>query len=84
MKASKLIKILEQTIEKRGDVDVYIEAPCFNYEEVFSTSEGIGDCVRVENLDKWDKNLICEEHGGNTGLIWAVVLVGRDRIATYG
>ena len=84
MKATELIKYLEKIIKKRGDVDVYVESPGFNCEDVYSTQKGVGEYVHVENLKDYPEEMIFEHHGENTGLIWAAVIAGDEHIDHCG
>jgi hypothetical protein len=85
MKATKLIEILEERIKKYGDnIEVFVECPGMNYEDTFTTSDRVGNYVPVDNLSDYDENLIFEEHGDNNGLVFGVLLIGKNLIDHYG
>lgn len=90
MKAIKLIKHLEQMIEKHGqDIEVFVEAPGFNCETSYSTKDEILTYVSVESLSEYKKELIYEYHGEEgdvegPGLVYAVVLVGDEEVDHCG
>lgn len=88
MKASELIKLLEEQIKQRGDVEVFIEAPGMNCEDVFSVKNYLGDYVAVDDLSKYPKKFIYEnwgeDNGTETGLIWSAILIGDEHIEHNG
>jgi len=86
MKAVKLIKLLQEQIDKHGeDIEVFIEAPGFNSEETFSTEDYINDEISIdEDLDTYPKHLIMEKHGDNRGIIYGVEIIGSSSVNFSG
>jgi hypothetical protein len=83
MKATKLIEILQKDIKKYGEnIEVFVEFPGMNYEDIHSTRDDTGIMVHVENLSDYPENLIMEHHGENDGLIYGVVILG-DRLVDH-
>ena len=89
MKASKLIKLLEKSIETYGkDVDVFFEVPGFNCETIYNCEDDVNEYVGVENLENYPKHLIYESHGEvcgeGPGLVRSVCLIGKELVGVYG
>jgi hypothetical protein len=85
MKATKLIEFLEKEIEKHGNnIEVFVEFPGMNYEDIFSTTDEYDNLIHVDNLSKYDKNLIYEIHGENDGLINGIIFIGKKLVDYCG
>lgn len=89
MKAIELIDLLESNIKKYGkDIDVFIEAPGFNYETIYNCKDYINDYVGVKDLENYPKHLIYESHGRvdgeGPGLIRGICLIGDEQIDFLG
>ena len=85
MKATELIKEIEKGIKKHGnDLEVFIESPGFNCEDIYNVSDGGLHYVRVEDTSEYPAHLKYEDHGSGTGLIWGIVIIGDEHIEHCG
>ena len=85
MKAKDLIKHLEKGIDKYGDdLEVFVEFPGMNYEDVFNVKDAGADGIGVEDLSKYPPNKKIEDWGEGTGLIRGFKIFGDDHVQHCG
>ena len=71
MKATKLIEILQNGIEKHGkNVEVFMSVDYKSYK----ISDDVEDFVSVDDLDEYNPEQIYEIHHDNHGLIHGITL----------
>lgn len=88
MKATKLLELIKEAIDKYGEnLEVFIEAPAFNAEEIFSTKESSTrvDYIQIDDLLNFpNKELIVESWGINKGIIYGFTITGDESLYING